>query len=176
MQVFRGILKKIFIFATVCSVLFLIFIGLIWISLWYANARQFTLDELKGLDNIDRIELSVTKKDEDGTYRESILKVITAPHKVQLITKKSSEYADNWQYSGFYSSLQGPVGVVFYDGTESKASFGIGYVDNRTSFDENRHYIRKIWGGPGKWLNESEFRDLIGILEVEQTAAYFDVN
>ena len=135
----------------------------LWFYTWLSTRNNFTNEEFKSLNNINRIEIHVEHNHEAPGVPRSVLKTVNDPAQVQLIVEKVQTYADGWQQSGFnyYVGRGDPVYVYFFRKNEVNAVFvfSIGHNNKKpyiTTFDY------------GKYLTADEFTTLMETLGINK--------
>lgn len=132
--------------------------------------RKVTLDELRGLDKVERIELYVFEKESDEKYYQPHhIRSIKDSEQINQIVEILRKYADDWQHSGFgsLSPLLGPVQIVFHSKKGQETVIEIGYTSDTPFF------LRQ-YKGPGRYLSKAEFKELMKVLEIDEEAAYYE--
>jgi hypothetical protein len=125
-------------------------------------------DGLKNLGETDRIEIDVRKQDEEGVWVKDFTKTISDTKQINLITKTLQKYPDGWK--GYMPYLPGRLTVEFYAKEEliipiivvsyANTSGGLSYFLSRPA-------------GPARPIKESEFKELMKLLEIDEDLAYF---
>ena len=148
-------------------------LSLVLSSIWFmssctmAKEKNFTLDELKRLDKLDRIEITHRHNFSSDSYP---LKTIDNPKQIELIVQAFHTYADNWQSYHPYAP-PGLLYIEFYNNNERQLTLMIGYTDNTSSGNLFYHLSKGF--GPGRPLKEQEFKELMKLLDIEESLAYY---
>jgi len=149
----------LFLLLCACCIGWIIYQG----GIEYVIPIPYTYERLEKLNNVDRIEIYIYFPPD---YEPVYTKTITDPEEINTIVEKMHTYADNWILPTFhyFSFPQSPVAVAFSRNGETKllAGFGIGY---RYGFP----YMAVQPGG--KYLTESEFKELMSLLGVDENCA-----
>ena len=127
------------------------------------------LDELKNLGEIDRIEIKVNKQDEQGVWIEDFTKTIDDSQQIGLITAAFQNLSEGWQ-GGYVPYLPGRLTVEFYRGEELIVPIiVVSYTNTRGGMS----YFLSRPAGPARPIEESEFKELIGLLGIDEDFAYY---
>ncbi len=159
---------------SILGISLLLCVGLVcttrYILLFLSNWK-FTLHELNYLGKVDRIELVALIPEQLSGQRilkTHLLKVIDDPQQIELIVNKIQIYADDWEPAEFgaLSPLRGPIQIFFFYGERQQTVIEIGY--NNTSF-----FIKQPLG-PGRYLSEQEFNEIIDTLGIDRQLGYYE--
>lgn len=121
-------------------------------NLYYSN-------ELQGIEKVNHIELELA----DGNH----LKTINTPDHIKAILEYfRNNYTKGWQYENFFSKspLRGQVVIIFYNNDQLISILRVGKQANKS-------YLVYRPLGPGRFLTESEFRELMGLLQIDEDLA-----
>ncbi len=130
--------------------------------------KNATLDELKNLDGVNRIEIFHRKDFKSVDYH---VKTLDNPEDVNLAIQSFGSYANNWQSFHPYAP-PGPLYVEFYSKNERKLGIMIGYTHNSSSGNTIFHLSQPY--GLGKLLAQGEFEELMSTLKIDNNLAYYD--
>jgi len=156
------ILGSIFLFLLLgaCCVLWIMYQG----GIEYVIPIPYTYERLEKLNNVDQIHVDLHFPPD---YELVYTKTITNPEEINTIVEKVRSYADNWILPTFhyFSFPQSPIKVAFARNGQTKllVAFSIGY---RYGFP----YMAVQPGG--KYLTESEFKELMAVLGVDENCAH----
>ncbi len=153
---------KIFRFLVGILALILVFLSC---KFMLSRNEKFTLEELKALTEIDRVEVF---HEDSSTGENHLINIITDTQKIDSVVDISRAYAENWQYEYPYAK-PGPLRVRFFDAEEQKLEVMIGY-HYRESANKTRFYL-SVPFGPGKTLQQQEFDEIINVLDVDASLA-----
>ncbi|MCP4373375.1 MAG: hypothetical protein GY797_35540 [Deltaproteobacteria bacterium] len=132
-----------------------------------------TVDELRTLTNVDQIEVFGKNLNEDGEWAQYHIKTIDDPQQINLITEAFSAYPNNWE--GVYPYLPGRLTVSFYESGKWKVAITIvGLFSENFSNGKISYFLSKEVPGIARPIEEIEFKELIGLLEVDEDSAIYD--
>lgn len=146
----------------------LLVLALILLGCTIPEKQNFTFNELKMLDKVDRVEIQHRV---DFLSTDQHVKTITKPEQVNLIVNVFRTYADGWESYHPYAP-PGLLTVKFYSGLEYKLGIMIGYTENRSLGTKFFHLSQPF--GLGRPLGEHEFKELMNLLKVDESLAYYD--
>lgn len=124
----------------------------------------YTNERLKTLNNVDQIQIFIFFPPD---YEPVYTKTITNQEEINIIVEKARTYADNWIQPtfGYFSLPQQPISVAISHNSETK-SLKLFSIGNRFGFS----FISSLPGG--KYLSESEFKELMSVLGIDENCAY----
>lgn len=110
-------------------------------------------DMLQRIDEADRIELWLN---------DNHLKTIDTPSQIKVIHEHfHTHYSDGWQYEAFRPQPpSGGISISFYNNNQS---LGLLHLDK---WSDRPYFLYDF--GPGRFLNEDEFKELIALLEIDE--------
>ncbi len=124
-------------------------------------------------DKVDQVELTLLEKHEGIQNDVRFIGTIKEPEKIDLLTRKIRDYSNNWQYDGFTPpntgmfGRPGPVQIGFYNKRKLEIVLVIGYSKN------SLYFLQEV-GGPGRYLEYREFKELMNILNLDEKLAYYE--
>ena len=133
-----------------------------------------SLDELKTLNNVNKVKVFGRDRDEQGVWIEYQIKTIDDPQKVNAITEAFRAYADNWQAGRYHPYLPGRLTVVFYEGETPKASIMVVSRIDRTTPSEQISYFLSQEYGSARPIHRTDFQNLVGLLDVDENMTFYD--
>lgn len=124
--------------------------------------------ELKNLGETNHIEIRVDKKNAEGNWTPNFTKTIDDPEQIVLITKNLQKYSDGWET--YMPYLPGRVTVLFYGKEDLIIPIIVASYSTTTG---GLSYFRSRPAGPSRPMKESEFKELIGLLGIDEDLAYY---
>lgn len=158
--------RYVFLSGIIVLVLILLFCG--YVIFW----GRFITSEFEDLHGVDQIKLTVLLGiNEKGVANDTRpIRTINDPEEIDLVITQMRTFSNGWQYEGFSPpwttsfGRTGPVQIGFYAKGKLKILFKIGHKSNEP------YYIQEL-GGPGKYLDYEEFREIMELLEIDETYA-----
>jgi hypothetical protein len=140
---------------------------LLAITYWALQPKYF-YNGLAELNNVDQVKIQLVTYDDQ--HEVSPIKIVSRSEEIALIIEKFHTYSDNWTDRGFtpppIAGKPASVQIIFFENDAIKTFFSIGY-DKQTSY-----FIQEHPKYHGRYLSDSEFKDLMSFLEIDEKFVY----
>lgn len=160
--------KRLFVIGSLILLSIIFYFGFAFLK------SKRSINELEALNSVDQIVITVSKIGSDGTAQEKLShEIINDRQQINDIVAKMRTYSERWQYEEFSPPWTGvfgrsaPVQIGFFNDEDLLIYLRIGYTQ------DGQYFLQEIVG-PGRYLNEGEFRDLMEFLGVEEKANYYE--
>jgi hypothetical protein len=127
-----------------------------------------SIDEIKNLGETDRIGIRVNRQNAEGEWVEDFTKTIDDTKQIEAISRTLEKYSDGWE--SYVPYLPGRLTVEFYDNEELIVPI---IVVSFANTGGSLSYFLSRPAGPARPIEESEFKELMGLLGLEEDLAYY---